>query len=105
MNEIKFSHKYLKFPKDFNFGNAYKLIHVFVEDSYNLKKDFIEYDTFYAEGEEVKSYKLPVGKVLVLLFDAHEFGCFTTIRRLTPEKEKYYKGAVGSFFLFKLVEE
>jgi hypothetical protein len=105
MNQIKFSHEYLKFPKGFKWGNSYRLLHVFLEDSKNLRKDFLDYDTIYSEGEEVKSYKLPVGKVLVLLFDAHEFGCFTTIRRFTIEKEKYYKGAVGAFFEFVKLEE
>jgi hypothetical protein len=63
----------------------------------NLSKEFLAYDT---EGV----YDLPKrGDYLILIF--HKEGdenigsnIFTTIRRRTPEKEKYYRENIGRIF-------
>jgi hypothetical protein len=106
MNQIKFSHDYFKFA-GLQHATAieHKLLHVFVENTSNFGKDFIDYDTtFYNDATQEKGkYELPKGKVLVLFFFAGYDDVFTTVRRWTPEKEKYYKNAVGQ--MFKVVIE
>lgn len=95
--KINFSHEYLKFA-----GKKPKtgiLLHVFLEDSKELSKDFVEYDTAYRdESSNLGFYELPKGKVLVLLFGIIDNSCFTTIRRWTPSKELYYKSSIGEVF-------
>jgi hypothetical protein len=96
VNQIKFSNYYEKFPKGLNFGDGVQLLHVFVEDSSNLKHDFLDYDTiFINEDGSSGRYSLPNGKLLVLLL-RNKKNVFTTIRRWTPKKESYYRGIVGS---------
>lgn len=52
--------------------------------------------------EADKHYKLPETDLLVLLFRPYttikNSGLFTTIRRWTPEKEKYYQSKTGKIF-------
>jgi hypothetical protein len=101
MNKIKFSHDYFKFG-GLQHATAieHKLLHVFVEDTKNFGKEFINYDTSYFDEKEgsKKFYELPKGKVLVLFFFAGFDDVFTTIRRWTPEKENYYKCKIGQEF-------
>lgn len=106
MKKIKFSHDYLKIPEYIkNLLNDLKgtefvsvtLLEVFVVDK--ISEPLIEYDTVYQDPKtgRFEMYKLPKGKVLVLLFEK-DFNVFTTIRRWTPEKEKYYKEGIGESF-------
>jgi hypothetical protein len=60
-----------------------------------VSKTFLDYDTDYGK------YKLPAkGKYLILIFlkPGINTNLFTTIRRFTPEKYKYYKDARGEMF-------
>ena len=110
MNRIKFSHKYYKMP--YMADNKTKLVQMFIEHSDNFSKEFIEYDTkIRPEGY----YKLPKNKYIVLLFlneitalpsgkpyskdiEFVGYNLWTTIRRWTPQKEKYYRERIGQEF-------
>lgn len=101
---IKFSETYAKMP--FYMNSPPKdalLLEVFEVNSEDLHKRFVEYDTSYFNQKENNwnYYKLPKGEVLVLLLKS-EFGdsvdLWTTIRRFTPQKYKYYKEARGEVF-------
>jgi len=95
--KIKFSHRYTKLAIQ---TECATLIQVFIIDSSELTKEFIEYDTFYGVKEgKPQFYELPKGKLLVLLFQENDNDyLFTTIRRWTPQKEKYYKSMQGNIF-------
>jgi hypothetical protein len=105
MKQIKFSHKYDKMV-----NNYYNLIpktaflmEVFIVSSNELYKDFIEYDTMYFNGEKCRFeyYELPKGKVLILFLKSsisNETMIWTTIRRFTEQKYKYYNKARGEEF-------
>jgi hypothetical protein len=92
---IKFSHRYVKLP----FGEE-KAVLLGVEKRKieELPADFIDYDTeYYRESMTSLYYQLPEkGDFLILFFWAKQV--FTTIRRWTPEKEKYYRSMVGKTF-------
>lgn len=101
MPTIKFSHEYDKLPIA---DLSACLLDVLVIDRKELHESFIEYDTRYLEWvyvghiriPKVKNYPLPSGKVLVLLLlSKNQKRLFTTIRRWTPEKEKYYRNLRG----------
>lgn len=93
MPEIKFSHKYLKMPKELEDFNTY-LIQIFVIDYKELSESFIEYDTTYADSSSMAQYELPKTKLLVLLLLTSDH-LWTTVRRWTPRKEQYYRGLIG----------
>jgi len=105
MKKIKFSHVYEKLkhtcegiliPPEYA-----TLLEVFLVNVEDLHPCFIEYDTLYFDTDPNQRrwvhYKLPTGKVLVLLFKS---GCFlfTTIRRYTPRKYEYYLNSRGEEF-------
>ena len=102
MREIRFSHFYDKFNyyyESFLSPPQYAiLLEVFVVDTEKLHQRFIEYDTLYYENGRPKYYRLPKGKVLVLLFQTDEDLLFTTIRRFTPKKYDYYMKNRGEMF-------
>jgi hypothetical protein len=99
-SKIKFSHCYGKLLD----GNerpvlAAKLLEVLPVDLGDLSRWFIAYDTDHGV------YKLPKkGKYLLLIFRRTNSALlkgkdiFTTLRRATPEKEKFYRGAIGQWF-------
>lgn len=96
---IKFSHRYEKMPET---DDSTSLMAVFVADTKEFGELFTKYDTLYFKKSfsrmenGVGYYSLPKGKVLVLLFMTGYPGkVWTTIRRWTPAKEKYYRGIVG----------
>jgi len=99
MTQIKFSHIYNKLldSHDDVIGKAtlLQVIPIKLED---LSADFIDYDTDYG------TYQLPVkGEYMMLIFLKPSFGCpnlnlFTTLRRWTPEKYRYYLEKVGKIF-------
>jgi len=86
---IKFSHRYKKMPVVLSptFLKGIRLTH------YNdLTPEFIELDTAIEGGG---NYPLPKTKLMILdLWTEGDY--WHTVRRWTPEKEKYYRGLVGS---------
>ena len=103
MNPIKFSHRYDKLP---GCGNQkVRLLEVFKVNLDDLSARFIDYDTM--RGGE-RSWNLPKGELLVLLFEptcCPDCGLFTTVRRWTEQKEKYYRGQRGEFLELIIEEE
>lgn len=104
MEKIKFSHKYRKFEimedKDF------ELLQILKVNYKDLTREFIDYDTFWCEGTEYGFYELPKTDLLILFFkEPLTYRLFTTIRRWTPEKEKYYKSKIGKSFKIEFTEE
>lgn len=101
MRKIKFSHKYEKMPEDLSINI---LLGMFITTRKDLGKFFVDYDTSWFDspknGTSSKGkYPLPKGKLLVLLFGSGAKPIlWTTIRRWTPMKEKYYKKAVDCEF-------
>ena len=105
MKTIKFSDRYTKHPIPVKDGSIIRLIEVLNSKFENLHESFIEYDTrYYTKGH----YNLlKSGDCLVLLFlgagsvwDSSEL--FTTVRRQTPAKDKYYKSCRGEEFIVKI---
>ena len=112
---IKFSHStYTKFP---DYYEKSKLLELFIMNRDDLSEDFVKYDTawvyikphFTPEGRVEKSkifnYPLPEGTLIILLLQANEgYGAlWTTIRRYTERKYKYYKFNIGK--ILKIVIE
>lgn len=94
LNKIKFSHYYQKLPTI----NEVKLIEVIKTHYKNLSEPFIEYDTKYWDDKlRVKHYKVPETDLLLLIFECGGM-IFTTLRRWTPKKEKYYRNQIGKEF-------
>jgi len=94
MNKIKFSHLYTKMPFD---REKTQLLEVLIADKKELSKEFIRHDTHIDESGE---YQLPEGKLIVLILlslqeDSMAWEQWTTVRRWTPEKEKYYRSLRG----------
>jgi hypothetical protein len=99
MIKIKFSHRYDKFPRDFQLSNLLDVIPVKLED---LSMDFILYDTSYTEGMENKLYSLPKrGDYMILMLQAGSGNgrLWTTIRSQKGkggiDKLDYYKSHIG----------
>ena len=105
MPSIKFSHKYNKLGTTLdNIVSIATLIEVVVVELSNLSKQFIAYD---AEGK----FPLPSsGAYMMLLFkkpgriDSDTTDLFTTMRRYTFEKEKFYRENIGQVFDVKIIE-
>lgn len=100
IKKIKFSHAYKKLLNEHNdVIDTATLINVISVELSTLPKCFVDYDT---EG----IFELPPkGIYLMLIFlkpQEGDFCCasniFTTLRRLTPEKHKYYSDAIGEDF-------
>lgn len=90
MKQIKFSHDYNKL-EGAKFARLLQVVPVKLED---LSPEFLAYDT------DNGRFQLPKqGDYLMLLFN-HEgtWSLFTTIRRNTPEKLRYYQATVGEEF-------
>lgn len=76
-----------------------RLLEVFKTHYNNMYSYFIVYDTEYQEGY----YELPKTDLLVLILISFEKNAsgglnehlWTTVRRWTPEKEKYYRSIRG----------
>ena len=93
MRTIRFSHVYDKFPVGHEVS---KLLEIFVADSKDLHDGFVEYDTAF--GEDGENYLLPRGKLIVMLLQTRDDkALWTTMRRCTPSKLKYYSGLRGSY--------
>ena len=97
MPTIKFSAPYSKFPPD---PDPSTLLDVFVVDRDALSHHFVAYDTHFVGGGH---YRLPQGKLLVLLLRSESGAIWTTIRRMTPEKEAYYRSLRGKSIRIEIV--
>lgn len=102
---IKFSHKYPKLiSHDGNICEMAKLLDVININIENLSNCFLNYDT--ANG----LFGLPrKGDYMMLIFlkDGKLFhdNLFTTLRRRTPEKEKFYRESIGTWFDIEILGE
>ena len=106
---IKFSHAYDKMPAGYCLSKLLDVLPVRLED---LSQEFLKYDTFI-DGDEY--YKLPAkGDYMILMLRStaieDEAGdivepsqLWTTIRRRTPKKEKYYRNLIGQVMECKIV--
>jgi len=100
--KIKFSHDYKKITGT----KEAMLLEVININLQNLSGDFIKYDTD-------SIYELPCkGDYLMLIFQkinqqpfVRRFDLFTTLRRRTDDKEKYYRGAIGRIFQLEKANE
>jgi len=95
MNKIKFSHKYYKFPSAYQKS---QLTQVIVIEESEISQTFRMYDTSFRDGIGKEGmYPLPRGKLILIILVANEGKgwLWTTIRRWTPEKDRYYRGLVG----------
>ena len=96
MDKIKFSHKYAKMPDD---TSNTRLLEVLKTDYKELSPAFTVYDTEWNNGY----YELPRTDLIVLILisyipnaiGSHNEHLWTTIRRWTQEKERYYKSIRG----------
>lgn len=93
-NNIKFSHEYKKLNHE-QCGVLLGVFRIYLEEQ---SKVFLDYDT---EG----IYKLPKdGSYLLLLFMGNGGTIFTTLRRTTPEKWRYYNSKIKEEFEFVRTE-
>lgn len=103
---IKFSHNY---PKLHSQPQAELLaVRVLQAETMILNGELIEYDTIYydLESGSRQYYPLPkTGQLIQLIFLGNRSIPFCTIRRHTPEKERYYHGAIGRVFDVVIEEE
>ena len=97
---IQFSHRYNKMPHGIYTGDSVVLLEVLNSRFQDLHPAFIRYDATTDKGE---LYPLPkTGSCLVLIF-LFKGDIFTTVRRHTPEKEKYYKGLRGELLQLEIM--
>lgn len=101
MNQIKFSHFYSKFFSLVKNGSEVMLLQVLKVKYMDLSDEFKVYDTSIWSGG---FYELPRTDLLILFF-RHDLGIFTTIRRSTSDKERYYQSKVGQQFKVVIDEE
>ena len=88
--QIKFSHEY---PKLHGQESAL-LLAVELRGRSDFTEKFIEYDTAFTGGH----YPLPPAQYMVLVFLGNELIPFTTVRRWTEEKSRYYHNNIGKTF-------
>lgn len=105
MRTIDFSHQYMKMPHNVTNNSVVKLIEVLNSRFEDLHESFIEYDAKTDKGD---MYPLPKNGdclILLLLGDGLAFdqgALFTTVRRSTPDKKRYYKGLRGQELIVKI---
>ena len=106
MKQIKFSHEYRKLLNESEVViRTAKLLAVIPVNLEQLPACFLDYDT------DCGSYQLPKkGSYLILIFQkiyepqyTEANNLFTTLRRSTPEKIRYYTGAIGELFDVKII--
>jgi len=95
---IKFSHRYKKLADCAKQVFLLEVINVKLE---NLSECFLSYDT---DGGK---YQLPKkGDFLMLIFRKAlwkiDESLFTTLRRRTPQKEKYYRSLISQPFVLEI---
>jgi|SRR3954469_23739426 hypothetical protein len=99
MNVIKFSHRYTKIP----YTDKALLLDVFKSHYRDLSNTFIAYDTEILATHD--HYLLPKTDLLILLLQADNGQVFTTTRRWTRQKERYYRSLRGQEFLIDIAAE
>ena len=92
MKRIKFSHEYHKMPLNYT---PSRLIQTLLIDRSEMSDQFVAYDTLNLNDE---MYKLPKGKLIVLLLLTTDRCLWTTIRRYTQSKWDYYHSQIGVLF-------
>jgi len=100
MKKIKFSNQYTKLNRAFFIGRnrEARLLQAIKIHHNDLSGDMITYDTEYFNPTR-KFYDLPRTDLIFLVFQSRTLmRLFTTIRRYTPSKWKYYKKAEGELF-------
>jgi hypothetical protein len=103
LKRIKFSHDYYKLPRDWEGTEAVLLGVNLIIDVDNLPVAFIAYDTKFRNEEGM--YKLFHGSGLLLLFwHLNTCNLFTTIRRYTLQKSRYYNGSIGETFILEMIK-
>lgn len=108
--KIRFSHKYLKML-DMNreMPKEAILLEVLRANKHDLNSGFIDYDTTYKDEKtgELEQYELPDHELIILVFRHVQFVniIWTTIRRYTPQKYKYYRDRRQHRFEIILEEE
>ena len=104
MPTIKFSHAYNKLlDRDGKVVEKAVLLDVVQVDLENLSKEFLHYDT------EEKFILPECGMYLMLIFQKVCFcfptsNIFTTLRRNTLDKARYYIKNIGTYFDVQIVE-
>lgn len=105
MNKIKFSHRYYKMPPAYE---SSELAQVLIINESEVSECFRDYDTSYPIAfTKEGNYPLPKGKLILLLLIANDGKgwLWCTMRRWTPEKEKYYRSKIGEIFEIEINEE
>jgi hypothetical protein len=104
MNQIKFSYEYEKFA-NIHTDRPVKLVLMLKSNLSDLSKSFIEYDTCIYDSVDFETqneyYKLTSRENLVLFFVDCDYNLFSTVRRFTEDKEKYYRSKIGKEFEIK----
>ena len=102
MKTIKFSHDYEKLPLNAKTATLLDVQCINLEDQ---TPAFMEYDTKFINQKngEIEHYPLPKtsnGRLdyMILLMRSDTGAFFTTIRRRTPAKDKYYCESIGEKF-------
>lgn len=101
MNTITFTHPYPKLFGELGGAVPYaRLLDVQEVELSNLSAEFLAYDT--ANG----AYQLPPkGAYLLLIFlKPGGIHTFTTLRRSTPEKQRYYRDLIGETLTVAVAE-
>jgi hypothetical protein len=99
--KIKFSHHY---PKLHGQDSAV-LLQTTLVDSCNMSLEFVEYDTSYVGKDGVEHYQLQKNRYILLVFVGNKMIPFTTVRRYTPGKYRYYNSNIGEVFDIKIEED
>ena len=98
MKTIKFQFKYGKMPEWVKESVLLDVLDVQLAD---LSPEFLYYDTTANGG---MSYQLPKTGMYLLLLLHGNGQLWTTLRRATPEKRKYYRDAIGETFKIEITE-
>lgn len=102
MPEIEFAHNY---PKLHGQKTAY-LIHVESDVLARLSQKLIEYDTQYIDADGTKRYYQLSGYFMLVLYFMGDYGIpFTTIRKATTEKQRFYQDNIGEKFQITILPE
>lgn len=96
--KIKFSHNYKKIAG----VTKAKLIEVINVNLKNLSKEFLFYDT-----EDIYKFPNNCDYMMLIFYKIEQYpskssNLFTTLRRRTDEKEKYYRGNIGKIFTLEI---
>jgi hypothetical protein len=100
MKKIKFSHRYDKLV---GMATTPRLIQALKIHYEELSEWIINYDARIYESDDC--YPIPRDYLILLIFQSDTNMIFTTIRRFTPSKWKYYEKAVGELFEVEYVEK